>query len=83
MAGGEGAGHSELAAKLSSLDPFSRRVMEIIHASPESNEGINVRTLQGMLGGGTQHLAQTIETLKEEGHLYTTIDEEHVKSTMI
>lgn len=82
--GGGGGGHdnSELASKMGQLDPFSRRVMEVIHASPDSNEGINVRTLQGMIGGGGNLLA-TIESLKEDGHLYTTIDEDHVKSTML
>lgn len=71
---------SELQQKLNSLDPFSRKVMEAIHASPESNEGVNVRALQKMVGGG--NLLATIESLKEDGHLYTTIDEDHVKSTM-
>ncbi|CCG82663.1 Replication factor-A protein [Taphrina deformans PYCC 5710] len=80
--GGGGNDSSELAGKLAQLDPFSRRVMEVIHASPDSNEGINVRTLQGMIGGGGNLLA-TIESLKEDGHLYTTIDEDHVKSTML
>lgn len=75
-------GQSELAKKLNVLDPFSRRVMEAIHGHPESNEGINVRALQSMVGGG-ETLFTTIESLKEDGHLYTTIDEDHVKSTMI
>ena len=79
--GGGVGGGSELQQKLSSLDPFSRKVMEAIHAS-DVPDGINVRTLQGILGGGGD-LAATIEGLKEDGHLYTTIDEDHVKSTMI
>ncbi|KAJ8608549.1 hypothetical protein MRB53_039603 [Persea americana] len=73
---------SELQQKLSSLDPFSRKVMEAIHAS-DAPDGLNVRTLQGILGGGSGNLMATIEALKEDGHLYSTIDEEHLKSTMI
>lgn len=82
-AGGAGGAGDEVTEKLNGLDPFSRKVMEAIHASPESNEGINVRTLQSMIGGGGGNLLATIESLKEDGHLYTTIDEDHVKSTMI
>ena len=77
-----GGGNSELQQKLSELDPFSRKVMEAIHTI-DSPDGVNLRTLQGMLSGGGGNLYSTIESLKEDGHLYTTIDEDHVKSTMI
>lgn len=80
-----GNGVSEVQQKLNGLDPFSRKVMEAIHNSHEP-DGIHVRTLQSMLGGGGSgagNLLATIEGLKEDGHLYTTIDEDHVKSTML
>ncbi|BFZ56595.1 Replication factor A protein 2 [Savitreella phatthalungensis] len=86
--GGGGGGGDEMSNKLASLDPFSRRIMEAIHSLPDSNEGVNVRQLSSMLGGGGggaggQTLVDVLESLKEEGHLYTTIDEDHVKSTML
>lgn len=73
---------NEVQQKMNSLDAFSRKVMEAIHGS-EAPEGLHVRALLQMLGGREEHLLATIDGLKEEGHLYTTVDEDHLKSTML
>ncbi len=70
---------STLSGQLSGLDPFSRKIMEAIHSMPNTNEGIHTRQIQSAVGNTGGDLLQSIELLKEEGMLYTTIDEDHVK----
>lgn len=80
--GGAGGPQDELAQKLAPLDPFSRKIMETIHSLPDSNDGVHIRQLQSMLGGGP-NLMNAIEGLMSEGHVYSTLDEEHIRSTML
>ncbi|ORY81401.1 hypothetical protein BCR37DRAFT_380296 [Protomyces lactucae-debilis] len=77
---GNGLGQ-KVQDELRHLDDFSRKIVEAIVKNTVNEDGIHVRTLAGLMGGGGDILA-TIEALKEEGIIYTTIDEDHVKTTM-
>ncbi|KAG4302573.1 hypothetical protein PCK1_001157 [Pneumocystis canis] len=62
------------------LSPYLQKVMAAVHAAPDTNEGINIHQLAKIVGGG--NIEQAIEELTSDGLLYTTIDDEHVKSTI-
>ncbi|GAO46833.1 replication protein A, subunit RPA32 [Saitoella complicata NRRL Y-17804] len=85
-AGGQQAyGHNPLDAQLAgyNLSPALRQIMAVIHAAPDTNEGIHVRNLVQMCPPGlVPDMGEAIEQLMGEGLLYTTIDDEHVKSTV-
>ncbi|KTW27331.1 hypothetical protein T552_04153 [Pneumocystis carinii B80] len=65
---------------LRNLSPYLQKVMAAVHSAPNTNEGINIHQLAKIIGGG--NIEQAIEELTNDGLLYTTIDDEHVKSTI-
>ena len=83
--GMEGGGKKDdLASKLAVLDPFSRTVMEAIHSRMPAagQDGVHIRIIQGLVNPGG-NLRSTIEALCSEGHVYTTVDDDHIRSTML
>ncbi|EMR08743.1 hypothetical protein PNEG_02917 [Pneumocystis murina B123] len=65
---------------LRNLSPYLQKVMAAVHAAPNTNEGVNIHQLAKTIGGG--NIERAIEELTNDGLLYTTIDDEHVKSTI-
>ncbi|KAI9013719.1 hypothetical protein DFJ74DRAFT_758430 [Hyaloraphidium curvatum] len=66
----------------SNLHPTAQRVMAVVHRSPDTNEGVHVQTIVAALRG--QGIAEgevrtQVQWLMDEGHLYSTVDDEHVK----
>ncbi|CCJ28161.1 unnamed protein product [Pneumocystis jirovecii] len=74
----KGALNAQIA--LHNLSPYLQKVMAAVHAAPDTNEGVNIHQLSKAIGGG--NIEQAIEELTSDGLLYTTIDDEHVKSTI-
>lgn len=65
---------------LRNLSPYLQKVMAAIHSAPNTNEGVNIYQIAKTIGGG--NIERAIEELISDGLLYTTIDDEHVKSTI-
>lgn len=65
---------------LHNLSPYLQRIMAAVHAAPDTNEGVNIHQLAKAIG--SNNIERAIEELTSDGLLYTTIDDEHVKSTI-
>ncbi|ORY59412.1 hypothetical protein BCR35DRAFT_309268 [Leucosporidium creatinivorum] len=81
-AGGGGGGGNQY----SDLPVVQRRIMEFIAqevASGESDDGVNVGAIHRGAGGNTSldKVKMELETLIGDGHLYQTIDDDHVLPT--
>lgn len=56
--------------------------MMAVRRSPDTNEGVNVHTLVAVLRGqgvNEGEVREAVEMLVMEGHLYSTVDDDHVK----
>ncbi|KAL7415051.1 hypothetical protein BDY24DRAFT_383552 [Mrakia frigida] len=76
--GGGGGGGGGIYADLT---PIHRKVMEFV-ASAASEEGLHVKQIaQKVSGFNSAAILDAIEWLISDGHLYTTVDDEHVLPT--
>ncbi len=75
--GDVGAGHAD-----GDLTPAQQKVLNIFNQD-SSNQGLTVDQVQHALGEQIAPLevGQAVEQLNNDGHLYTTTDEHHFKST--
>jgi len=65
----------------SALTTHHRQMLEVIMAYPDE-QGISVQELKGRLRGlNEMQIRNALEFLSNEGHIYSTIDEEHFRST--
>jgi len=63
------------------LNPNQNQVLSLIHACHDA-EGISLQELKQRLGGMSMPvIRQAVEFLSNEGHIFSTIDEDHYKST--
>ncbi|KAK2170228.1 hypothetical protein NP493_1134g01006 [Ridgeia piscesae] len=63
------------------LTPIQSQVQAVIRACPDE-QGISVTSIaQKMRGLPPQSLKEAIEFLSGEGHIYSTVDDEHYRST--
>jgi len=66
------------------LDSTQSQVLAIIAQNSHSEEGVSIQTLSSQLGGmGESDIRNAIDFLSSEGHLYSTIDEDHFKATSV
>ncbi|KAK9728803.1 Replication factor A protein 2 [Basidiobolus ranarum] len=63
--------------------PEHKAIIHTIKSFPDTNEGVHIETIAQKLSNqfGRQDISQAIEWLVGEGHLYSTIDDDHVKCT--
>ena len=67
---------------LDDLTPLQRRVLEYHIVYATSDEGCNVHDVAAQLGTDLPLVQVAAEILEREGHLYSTTDEDHHKSTI-
>lgn len=66
------------------LDSKHTQVLSIIAEHSMSEEGVGIGVLQGKLPSMNEsEIRNAIEFLSNEGHLYSTIDEDHFKATSV
>ncbi|XP_044290908.1 replication protein A 32 kDa subunit [Varanus komodoensis] len=69
------------ALPVSGLSPLQTQVLNLIKSCP-TTEGICLQDLKSQLHSiNLQTLKKAVEFLSSEGHIYSTIDDEHFKST--
>ncbi|XP_066494892.1 replication protein A 32 kDa subunit [Tiliqua scincoides] len=72
-------GSSDL--QVGGLSPQQRQVLNLIKSCPNA-EGISLKDLNSQLHGmNMTTVKKLVEFLSSEGHIYSTIDDEHFKST--
>lgn len=77
--GGSYAGGNNMANN--GLSPNQNQVLSLIRSCPEP-QGISVQDLKQRLSGiSLAVIKQAVEFLSNEGHIFSTIDEDHYKST--
>jgi len=64
----------------SGLNPTQGRVMKVIKDC-RAPEGIHVEAIAQQLGMSLGEVRKTVEFLSEEGHIFSTTDEHHYRST--
>lgn len=75
---GTGGGHDP---GLDGLSGNQKQVLSLIRSCPEP-QGISIQELKQRLGGTSLSvIKQAVEILSNEGHIFSTIDEDHFKST--
>ncbi|KAM6968025.1 replication protein A 32 kDa subunit [Aplochiton taeniatus] len=80
--GGSGGGYSG-ANDMSGngLNPSQNQVLRLIGSCPDA-QGISIQDLKQRLSGmSTAAIKLAVEFLSNEGHIFSTIDEDHFKST--
>jgi replication factor A2 len=66
------------------LNPQQNKVLSVIAENSMSEEGASIQQLQSQLAGMSEADIRTvIDFLSSEGHLYSTIDEDHFKATSV
>ncbi|KAJ2835874.1 Replication factor A protein 2, partial [Coemansia erecta] len=65
------------------FDPVQSAVLDSIKNAPSSPEGVSIASIANSLAGRFQghEVSKAVEWLISEGHLYNTIDDNHVSST--
>jgi len=77
--GGGYAGAKDMANN--GLSASQNQVLSLIRGSPDTH-GISIQDLKQRLGGmSLAVIKQAVEFLSNEGHIFSTIDEDHYKST--
>lgn len=77
--GGSYAGGNDMANN--GLSPNQNQVLCLIRSCPEP-QGISIQDLKQRLSGiSLAVIKQAVEFLSNEGHIFSTIDEDHYKST--
>ena len=78
-----GAGHRAdfQVEGLDDLTPLQRRVLKYHMVYATSDEGCNVHDVAAHLGTDLSLVRAAVDSLNLWGHLYSTIDEDHYKST--
>ncbi|ORY06321.1 replication protein A, subunit RPA32 [Basidiobolus meristosporus CBS 931.73] len=63
--------------------PSHKAIIYAIKSFPDTNEGVHVESIAQKLSSqfGRAEISQAIEWLVGEGHLYSTIDDDHVRCT--
>ncbi|KAG5461482.1 MAG: hypothetical protein BJ554DRAFT_6317 [Olpidium bornovanus] len=79
--GGGIGGQADYGGFGSDFSPIQQQVLQCVKQASHLNEGIHVNQLSMQLGPqfGQTNIQRAIEWLISEGHLYSTIDEDHVK----
>ncbi|GAA6026891.1 hypothetical protein JCM8097_005939 [Rhodosporidiobolus ruineniae] len=83
-AGDGGAGGGGGGDAYSDLPSGQRQIMQWVHGQTQSGageEGVNVNAIVRGVGGNAATIRQTVEELINDGHLYQTIDDDHVLPT--
>lgn len=66
------------------LNAQQNKVLSVIAENSMSEEGVSIQQLQSQLNGMSEPDIRTaIDFLSSEGHLYSTIDEDHFKATSV
>ncbi|XP_034145033.1 replication protein A 32 kDa subunit isoform X2 [Esox lucius] len=77
--GGGYSGGSDMSAN--GLSPSQNQVLSLIRSCPDA-QGISTQDLKQRLSGmSLAVIKQAVEFLSNEGHIFSTIDEDHFKST--
>ncbi|KAJ2079455.1 Replication factor A protein 2 [Coemansia sp. RSA 922] len=81
--GGAVGGYGGMGGNNQGLTPIQAAILDVITASPPGSEGLEIAVIKQRLTGRypSNQIADTVEWLICEGHLYNTIDENHVQST--
>lgn len=73
--------HSSINDMNNGLNASQNQVLRLIRSCPEE-QGISIQDLRQRLSGmSLPVIKQAVEFLSNEGHIFSTIDEEHYKST--
>ncbi|KAK9727868.1 Replication factor A protein 2 [Basidiobolus ranarum] len=65
------------------FSPLQRMIIDVVKSGPDTNEGMHIASLSQSLVGHfpTEEISYAATWLIKEGHLYSTIDDDHVKCT--
>ncbi|TFY83713.1 hypothetical protein EWM64_g296 [Hericium alpestre] len=63
--------------KYAHLPPLPRRIIEFILQQPPNPEGVHIFAITRSVGGDAAGISDALERLMDDGHIYSTIDEEH------
>ncbi|KAJ2732712.1 Replication factor A protein 2 [Coemansia sp. BCRC 34962] len=81
--GGAVGGYGGMGGNNQGMTPIQASVLDVIKTSPPNSEGLEIFVIKQRLAGRYQsnQVSETIDWLISEGHLYNTIDDNHVQST--
>lgn len=79
--GNMGGGYSGANMVNNGLNPSQNQVLSLIRSCPDQ-QGISIQDIKQRLSGMSINIIkQAVEFLSNEGHIFSTIDEDHYKST--
>ncbi|KAJ2808701.1 Replication factor A protein 2 [Coemansia furcata] len=80
---GAQGGYGGMSGNNQGFTPIQAAILDVIKVSPPDSEGLEISVIQQRLTGRFQsnQIMDTVEWLIAEGHLYNTIDDNHVQST--
>jgi DNA-binding MarR family transcriptional regulator len=78
---GNMVGNQQSHGQIDHLEPLQRQIMMYVHSNASSNEGVHVQTIAQSIQAPSASVLQAVEQLATEGLLYTTIDDDHVRSS--
>ncbi|KAJ2643508.1 Replication factor A protein 2, partial [Coemansia sp. RSA 1694] len=81
--GGAMGGYGGMSGGNQGLTPVQAAVLNVIKDTSTQSEGLAINVIQQKLAGqyNNSQVSNTVEWLISEGHLYNTIDDNHVQST--
>ncbi|KAJ2446226.1 Replication factor A protein 2 [Coemansia sp. RSA 2424] len=81
--GGAMGGYGGMSGGNQGLTPVQAAVLNVIKDTSTQSEGLAINVIQQKLAGqySNSQVSNTVEWLISEGHLYNTIDDNHVQST--
>jgi len=63
------------------LPPLQRSIINFIISQPTSEEGVHVAAIARTVGGDAHMISDALDTLMEDGLVFSTIDESHFQAT--
>ncbi|KAK9762905.1 Replication factor A protein 2 [Basidiobolus ranarum] len=65
------------------FSPLQRTIIDAVKSAPDTNEGVHIGSIAQALTGRfpREEISNAVEWLIGEGHLYSTVDDDHVKCT--
>lgn len=77
---GNMSGFQQSHGQIDHLEPLQRQIMMYVHNNASSNEGVHVQTIAQSIQAPSASVMHAVEQLATDGLLYTTIDDDHVRS---
>jgi len=75
-AGGSGNVNTD---RFAAYPEIQRKILEFIASQPDTPDGVRVSAIARAIGGNASDISQALDTLMDDGQVYSTIDEMHFK----